>query len=97
MGEWVEHWARETPDASAVAEPAAGGGWRRLNRGALRQRVGGVAQGLLDLTLAPGKPVVVLSDNGLDHLVLMLAAMHVGRAACIVSIRLPCSRARTVR
>ena len=85
VGEWLERWARETPDAPAVAEPVAGGGWRRLNWGALRQRVGGVAQGLLDLKLAPGKPVVVLSDNALDHLVLMLAAMHVGRAACTVS------------
>jgi feruloyl-CoA synthase len=29
--------------------------------------------------------VVVLSDNALDHLLLMLAAMHVGRAVCTVS------------
>jgi feruloyl-CoA synthase len=85
VGDWLEHWARETPEALAVAEPAAVGGWTRLGWAALRQQVGAVAQALLDLNLAPGKPVVVLSDNALDHLVLMLAAMHIGRAVCTVS------------
>ena len=32
-----------------------------------------------------GKPVVVLSDNSVDHLVLMLAAMHIGVPVCTVS------------
>ena len=89
VGDWLERWARETPEALAVAEPTitgtAGGGWTRLTWAALRQKVGAVAQALLDLNLAPGKPVVVLSDNALDHLVLMLAAMHIGRAVCTVS------------
>ena len=85
VGEWLERWAKETPDALAVAEPAAGGGWNRLSWRTLRQRVGSVAQALLDLELAPAKPVVVLSDNALDHLVLALATMHIGRAVCSVS------------
>jgi feruloyl-CoA synthase len=90
VGEWLERWARETPQAPAFAEPdaSAPGGWRRLNWGRLRQQVGAVAQGLLDLPLprpASGAPIVVLSDNGLDHLVLMLAGMHIGRAVCTVS------------
>jgi feruloyl-CoA synthase len=85
VGEWLERWARDTPDALAVAEPADGGGWNRLGWAALRGRVGSVAQALLDLDLAAGKPIVVLSDNALDHLVLMLASMHIGRAVCTVS------------
>ena len=85
VGEWLEHWAATTPDALAFAEPAIGGGWRRMHWGELRQQVGAVAQALLDLALPAGKPVVVLSDNALDHLVLLLAGMHVGRAVCTVS------------
>jgi feruloyl-CoA synthase len=88
VGEWVERWAGETPHATAFAEPAAadaGGGWVTLNWQQLRQRIGAVAQGLLDLQLPPGKPVVVLSDNSLDHLVLALACMHIGRAMCPVT------------
>lgn len=85
VGEWIERWAAETPDAPAVAERDASGEWQRLSWRQLRQAIGAVAQSLLGLKLPPHRPVVVLSDNGLDHLLLMLAAMHVGRAVCTVS------------
>ena len=85
VGEWLERWAAETPDAPAFAEPAPAGGWTVLSWSELRRRVGATAQALLDLGLPADRPVVVLSDNSLDHLVLALAAMHVGRAACPVS------------
>lgn len=85
IGEWLERWARETPDALALAERTADGSdWRRLSYGALRRDVGRVAQGLLDRDLPPG-PIVVLSDNAIDHAVLTLAAMHIGRTACSLS------------
>jgi feruloyl-CoA synthase len=95
VGEWLERWALQTPDAPAFAERAsapdaasAGGanpGWTVLRWGELRQRVGAVAQSLLDLRLPAHQPIVVLSDNSLDHLVLSLAALHIGRAVCSVS------------
>jgi len=86
VGEWLERWAGETPDAIALAErDDGGGGWRRLDYRALRQAVGAVAQSLLDLGVPKERPVVILSDNAIDHAVLMLAAMHVGRTACSLS------------
>ena len=86
IGEWLEHWARATPEATAFTEPAAhADGWRSLNWRQLRQQVGTAAQGLLDLKLPAGKPIAVLSDNSLDHLVLLLAGMHIGHAVCTVS------------
>jgi feruloyl-CoA synthase len=85
VGEWLEHWARETPQAAAFAEPDASAGWRTLNYRALREQVGAVAQSLLDHELPVDRPVVVLSDNALDALALALAAMHIGRAVCNVS------------
>ena len=85
VGEWLERWAGETPDAPAFAEPEPGGGWRTLSWRALRRQVGSVAQSLLDRRVAADRPVVVLSDNALDHLVLALATMHIGRAVCTVS------------
>jgi feruloyl-CoA synthase len=84
VGEWIEHWAAETPEAPALAEPDGAGGWVVLSWRELRRRIGAVGQALLDLALPEG-PVVVLSDNALDHAVLMLAAMHVGRPSCTVS------------
>jgi feruloyl-CoA synthase len=85
VGEWLERWSRETPYAPAFGEPATGGGWTVLSWRALRERVGAVAQAVLDLGLQPGAPLVVLSDNSLDHLVLTLAGLHVGRPVCAVS------------
>ena len=85
IGEWLEHWARETPSATALAERGPSGEWRRLGYAEVRRRVGAIAQALLDLALPPGAPVVVLSDNSVDHALLMLATMHVGRPVCTVS------------
>jgi feruloyl-CoA synthase len=85
VGEWLEHWAQATPDAPAFAERTPQGGWRRLSWAETRAQVGRIAQGLLGLKLAPQAPIVVLSDNALEHLLLMLAGMHIGRAVCTVS------------
>jgi feruloyl-CoA synthase len=92
IGEWLERWARETPAALALAERdessergESDDGWRKLNYGQLRRAVGPVAQGLLDLGVPKDRPVVILSDNAIDHAVLMLAAMHIGRVVCSVS------------
>lgn len=85
IGEWLERWAAETPDAPAFAERTPDGSWRRLSWGQTRAAVGRLAQSLLGLKLMPQAPVVILSDNALDHLLLMLAGMHIGRAVCTVS------------
>jgi feruloyl-CoA synthase len=86
IGDWLERWAHETPDALAFAErDETGEGWRKLDYRALRRAAGAVAQALLDMNLPTGRPVVILSDNAIDHAVLMLATMHIGRTACSLS------------
>ncbi|HEY6512044.1 MAG TPA: feruloyl-CoA synthase [Burkholderiaceae bacterium] len=85
VGDWLEHWALTTPDAPFLAERDGTGGWRRLNYAQVRQQVGRIAQALLEWRIDARRPVVVLSDNSLDHALLVLAAMHIGRAACSVS------------
>jgi len=85
IGEWLDHWAAQTPEAPAFAERTREGSWRRLTWGETRVLVGRVAQSLLGLKLPPHAPIVVLSDNALDHLLLVLAGLHLGRAVCTVS------------
>ena len=85
IGEWLEHWAAQTPDAPAFAQRTPDGDWRRLTWLQTRVQVGRIAQSLLGLALRPQAPIVVLSDNAIDHLLLMLAGMHIGRAVCTVS------------
>ncbi len=85
VGDWLEHWALTTPDGLFLAERDGTGVWRRLSYAQVREQVGRVAQALLELRVNAWHPVVVLSDNSIDHALLALAAMHIGRAVCTVS------------
>ncbi len=85
IGDWLDHWASITPDAVFLAERGPDGAWRRLSYAQVREQVGRVAQGLLALDLPEGKPVVVVSDNAIEHALLLLAAAYVGRPNCTIS------------
>lgn len=78
VGEDLEHWADTAPQRTFLAERTADGAWRSLCYGDGRRTVRQIAASLLRMRLPPGRPVAVLSDNGIDHALLMLAAMHVG-------------------
>lgn len=85
IGDWLEYWAEKTPDALYLAERGADGEWVKMTYAQVRHRIGAIAQGLLDLGLEEKSPVVCLSDNSLDHALLMLATMHIGRPFVTVS------------
>ncbi|NUZ06610.1 AMP-binding protein [Piscinibacter koreensis] len=85
IGDWLDHWAATTPSGLFLAERGPGGDWVRLTYAEARARVGRIAQGLIDLDLPAGKPVVIVSDNAVEHALLALAAMHVGRPSCTAS------------
>ena len=84
IGQWLEQWAEQTPDSVAFAQ-RQGDRWLEVTWAQARREVGRLAQGLLNLSLPEGAPVVILSDNSMDHLMLILAALHVGRPTCTVS------------
>ncbi|MDP1735777.1 MAG: feruloyl-CoA synthase [Sulfuritalea sp.] len=84
-GEWLERWARETPDTIFLAERGADGEWAKVSYATALSRVKAIANALLGLDLSPQRPVVVLSDNGVEHALLMLACMHIGVPHCAVS------------
>jgi feruloyl-CoA synthase len=85
IGDWLEHWAETTPDALFLCERGPDGEWRKLTYRQARDRVGRIAQSLIDADFSPGNPVVILSDNSVEAALLGLAAMHVGRPFCMVS------------
>ncbi len=84
LGELLEHWAQEMPDRTFLAEPL-GDGWRRLSYRDALSSVRSVGQALLDRNLSPERPVAVLSDAGIDHGIVALAAMHVGVTVAPIS------------
>ena len=85
IGDWLEHWAACKPDGLFLAERDGEGQWRKLTYRQARERIGRIAQGLIDARFPSGKPVVILSDNSIEAALLGLAAMHVGRPYCMVS------------
>lgn len=76
-GDWLHRWAAEAPGRVAVAE-RAGAGWREHGYAELLEMVRAVARALLARGMGAETPIVLLSGNGADHLILSLAAQYVG-------------------
>lgn len=85
VGDWLEHWAKLTPDQLFLAQRDASGEWQKLSYSQVRERVIALATWLLKQNLSAERPVVILSDNSLEHAILMLAAMHIGVPSCAIS------------
>ncbi|MDP1882102.1 MAG: AMP-binding protein, partial [Bradyrhizobium sp.] len=86
VGDWLEQWARQTPDKVFLSERAnADAPWTTVSyRDALRQ-VRSVASWILAQGLSAQRPLVILSDNSVDHALFALAAMHAGVPAAAIS------------
>ncbi|TRW99215.1 feruloyl-CoA synthase [Paracoccus sp. M683] len=76
-GEWLHIWAEKAPGRVAVAE-REGPGWRNVTFGELLPMVRRVASGLLARGMGADDRIVIMSGNGVDHLILSLAAQYVG-------------------
>jgi len=85
LGEHLERWAAEAPERTFLAERGADGEWVRLSYAETLARVRAVASWLLGQNLSAERPVAVLSDNSVEHAVLMLAAMHIGVPVSAIS------------
>jgi feruloyl-CoA synthase len=78
VGVDLEYWADHAPQRLFLAERTTDGAWRELRYGQARQQVRRIAARLLQMGLPEGRPVAVLSDNSIEHALLMLACLHVG-------------------
>lgn len=76
-GDWLDHWAKARPDAVFIAE-RQGNGWREVTYRDAHRQVRAIASHLVARDLGPERPVMMLSGNGVDHALLMLAAQYVG-------------------
>ena len=71
-------WADRAPERTLVAKRVRGGDWRRVSYREAVQGARSVAQALLDFGLSAERPVAILSDNDIEHLLLALGAMLAG-------------------
>ena len=86
VGDWLEHWAKQSPDKIFLGERSSvEAPWTTVTyRDALRQ-VRSVAAWILAQGLSAARPLVILSDNSIDHALFALAAMHAGVPAAAIS------------
>ena len=84
VGEWLVHWATATPGRVFLAE-RQGGGWRHVTYGEALAQVLALATWMIGRGLGEDRPMMLLSDNSIEHALLTLAAMHAGVPAVPVS------------
>lgn len=84
LGERLAYWAAAAPERVFLGE-RRGAGWHEVSYGTAMATILALAQGMIDRGLGPARPLAILSDNGVDAALLMLAAMHVGAPVAMVS------------
>ena len=77
VGDWLDHWAREAPTRIFMVEQTRTGE-RCISYREAQEAVLLLAEGLLDCGLGPDRPLAILAANGIDHALVMLAALCVG-------------------
>src|SRR5690348_3163827 len=85
LGEPLAGWAQRDPGRLFLAQRDGGGAWRRLSYGEAFAGARAIGQALLERGLGPERPVMILSENGIDHALLALGAMLVGVPVAPVS------------
>jgi len=78
LTERLIYWARVAPDRALAAKRRADGPWRFLTYADALKKVRSLGQAFLNRRLSADRPIAILSDNDLEHLLLMFAGQHVG-------------------
>jgi feruloyl-CoA synthase len=80
-------WAARDPAHPLVAEriPRTPVGWRVVTYGQAVAAASSIGQALLDRGLGPGRPLLILSGNSVDHLLATLGALTAGVPVAPVS------------
>ncbi|MFB9261751.1 feruloyl-CoA synthase [Bradyrhizobium erythrophlei] len=86
IGDWLEHWAQRAPDRIFLGERAgAEAPWTTVSYRDALKTVRAAASWILARGLSTERPLVILSDNSVDHALFALAAQHVGVPAAAIS------------
>lgn len=86
VGDWLEYWALETPERIFLGDRnTADAPWRTVSYTDASRKVRSVAAWILAQGLSAERPLVILSDNSVDHALFALAAQHVGVPSAAIS------------
>jgi feruloyl-CoA synthase len=81
----VRAWAEADPDYPLVAERGPDGEWRTVGYGAAVAAADAIGQALIERGLGPARPLLILSGNGVGHLLMTLGALASGVPVAPVS------------
>ncbi len=84
------HWARERPDRTLFARrrrnaDGSSGDWTHITFAQALDAARRIGQGLLNRGLSAERPVLILSENDLEHALLALGCLYAGVAYCPTS------------
>ena len=85
VGDWLEQWAKDTPQGPFLAERNATGRWHVVCYGDALRRVRQIGAWLLERGATASRPLAILSENSIEHALAMLGAMHVGVPSASIS------------
>lgn len=78
LADYLDKWADATPDRTWIARRRNGGEWERITYGEARTRAKAIGGSLLALGLGPERPLLILSENSLEHALLGAACFYTG-------------------
>jgi feruloyl-CoA synthase len=85
LNERLVHWAQATPARTWMADRQGREAWRKVNYAEALDRVRRIGQFLLDRGLSVERPLLILSENSLEHALMALGAQHVGVASAAIT------------
>ena len=77
VGDWLDFWAGQAPERIFIVEQT-NDGERTVRYAQAREAALVLAEGMLGWRLGPDRPLAILAANGIDHALVMLAALYVG-------------------
>ena len=78
LNEKLIHWAQVAPERVWMADRAGTGPWRTVTYGEALDLVRRIGTFLLAAGLSAERPLVILSENSIEHALMALGAQHVG-------------------
>ena len=90
MTDRLVHWAKTKPEATMLAKRVKNadgtlGDWRHISYAQAWQSARSIAQALIDRGLSAERPVVIMSENDLEHALLSLGCLVAGVPFCPAS------------
>ena len=85
INERFAFWAETVPDRVWMAARGEDGNWREMTYGVALGLIQRIGQALLDFGLSAERPLMILSENSIEHALMALGAQHVGIPSAAVA------------